>query len=110
VVAAGSFIAGSVPGDTASGNAIIYQLADSSRVLRLENFAATNGPDLFVVLSPSASPEAEGLGDYVILDALKGLSGNQNYELAADLDLAAYRSVVIWCRAFNIVFGYATVQ
>ena len=71
-----------------------------------------NRPDLFVMLSSSANPDQEGLknGAYVQLDALKGNLGNQNYELPADVDLSQYKSIVIWCCTFNIVFGYAPLQ
>jgi Electron transfer DM13 len=108
----GMFIAGSTPGDKADGKATIYRLEDGKPLLRLEDFSTTNGPDLFVVLSSSANPDQDGLknGAYVQLDALKGNVGNQNYELPADVDLSQYKSVVIWCRTFNIVFGYATLQ
>jgi hypothetical protein len=108
----GTFIAGSTPGDTAGGKATIYRLEDGKPLLRLEDFSTTNGPDLFVVLSSSANPDQDGLknGAYVQLEALKGNIGNQNYELPADVDLGQYKSVVIWCRTFNIVFGYAPLQ
>ena len=109
----GSFVAGSTPGDRAAGNATVYSIENSGQVLRLEDFSTTNGPDLFVVLSGNANPDADGIGDknnYVQLAALKGNQGNQNYALPADLDLTQYKSVVIWCRTFNIVFGYATLQ
>jgi len=26
------------------------------------------------------------------------------------VDLSQYKSVVIWCRTFNVVFGYAPLQ
>jgi hypothetical protein len=108
----GTFIAGSTPGDKASGKATIYRLEDGKPLLRLEDFSTTNGPDLFVVLSNSANPDQDGLknGVYLQLEALKGNLGNQNYELPADVDLSQYKSVVIWCRTFNIVFGYAALQ
>lgn len=108
----GSLVPGSTPGDRASGSATIYRLTDQSHVLHLEEFATTNGPDLFVVLSRNANPDADGIGDkgsYVQLEALKGNKGSQNYTLPADLDPSGYKSVVIWCRTFNIVFGYATL-
>jgi hypothetical protein len=112
VLVMGSFVAGSVPGDTADGTATIYQLADGSRLLRLEEFSATNGPDLFVALSSSANPDRDGLrnSEWIQLEALKGNQGYQNYALPADLDLSLYRTVVIWCRTFDIVFGYALVE
>ena len=111
-LATGTFIAGSTPGDKADGKATIYRLEDGKPLLRLEDFSTTNGPDLFVVLSSSANPDQDGLknGAYLQLDALKGNVGNQNYDLPADVDLSQYKSVVIWCRTFNIVFGYATLQ
>ncbi|MBC8078156.1 MAG: DM13 domain-containing protein [Chloroflexales bacterium] len=111
-LSAGTFISGSFPGDTASGRATIYRIDGGQQLLRLEDFATTNGPDLFVVLSGSANPDADGVkaGAFLQLAALKGNQGNQNYELPADIDLSQYKSVVVWCRAFNIVFGYATLQ
>ncbi len=109
----GSFVPGSTPGDRASGSATVYAIEHGTQVLRLEDFATTNGPDLFVVLSGNANPDADGIGakeHYVQLAALKGNQGNQNYDLPANLDLGQYKSVVIWCRTFNIVFGYAALQ
>jgi hypothetical protein len=110
--AQGSFVAGSTPGDRAAGKATVYKLENSSQILRLEDFSTTNGPDLFVVLSSNANPDADGIGkdNYLQLAALKGNQGNQNYELPGDIDLGKYKSVVIWCRTFNVVFGYAALQ
>ena len=39
-----------------SGEAIVYRGPDGSLLLRLENFAVTNGPDLRVILSPHQDP------------------------------------------------------
>jgi hypothetical protein len=107
----GSFIPGSTPGDRAEGSATIFRLEDGVQVVRLQDFKTTNGPDLFVVLASSANPDQDGVksGEYLQLAALKGNQGNQNYELPADADLGKYKSVVIWCRTFNVVFGYATL-
>ena len=94
----------------AEGTAIIYQLPDGSRVLRLENFSAQNGPDLHVSLSghpmPCSNAETYDSG-YVELERLKANQGNQNYALPAELDLAAFKSVVIYCKAFSVVFSTA---
>ncbi len=108
----GSFIPGSTPGDRATGGATIYRLEDGRLVLRLQDLDVTNGPDLFVVLSGADNPDQQGTtsGEHLQLDGLKGNQGNQNYELPADVDLAKYKTAVIWCRAFNIVFGYAVLQ
>lgn len=89
------------------GSATIYQLEDGSHVLRLEDFAVTNGPDLHVMLVPSSDPGSEGVDGYVDLGSLKGNIGDQNYEIPADLDPAAYGSVVIYCQPFHVLFASA---
>ncbi|GAB4114349.1 MAG: hypothetical protein Fur005_05090 [Roseiflexaceae bacterium] len=105
----GVFIAGSVPGDRAEGRALIYQLTDGSRIVRLEDFSTTNGPDLFVTLHTGGNPERD-TGEYLVLERLKGNQGNQNYSIPVTVDLSQYRSVVIWCRAFDVTFGYALFE
>jgi hypothetical protein len=40
----------------AEGNASVYQLSNGVRVVRLENFKSTNGPNLDVYLSGDPSP------------------------------------------------------
>jgi Electron transfer DM13 len=97
----------------ATGQAIIYKLADGQRVLRLENFKAAAGPDLYVHLSGHARPrsraELHGAGD-IELSQLKGNIGEQNYVLPAELDLAAFKSVVIYCKRFSVVFSTAELS
>jgi hypothetical protein len=111
-LSAGSFVNGATPGHEAQGSATIFRLEDGQQILRLADFSATNGPDLFVVLSGSANPDQDGVksGGFLQIDALKGNVGSQNYDLPPDIDLNQYKSVVIWCRAFNVVFGYAALQ
>lgn len=94
----------------ATGGAIIYQLADGQRILRFENFNAANGPDLRVILSSNPTVhETRDLGEYVELGKLKGNTGNQNYDIAADLELSKYPVVVIYCKPFHVVFATATL-
>jgi hypothetical protein len=38
---------------------------------------------------------------------LKGNVGSQSYDLAPDLDVSAFRSVVIYCRRFMTLFSTA---
>ena len=93
-----------------SGQASVYQLADGSRILRLESFSVTNGPDLYVYLVP-VDPVPDGVGSEipgsVSLGRLKGNSGDQNYEIPADLDLSKFKSVAIWCKSFAVPFAAA---
>jgi hypothetical protein len=97
----------------AEGNATIYRTPEGELVLRLEEFASTNGPDLYVALSghpmPRSSAEAHDDG-YLEIARLKANQGNQNYTLPADIDIDAFKSVVIYCRAFSVVFSTAELR
>jgi hypothetical protein len=96
-----------------TGEAIVSQLPDGSRVLRLENFETSNGPDLRVYLSAGSNDAAFGREygkDFVELGVLKGNLGSQNYSVPAGIDLAKYRNAVIWCKRFSVGFGVATLR
>jgi uncharacterized iron-regulated membrane protein len=94
-----------------SGSATILQ-QDRQQILRLEDFSVTNGPDLHVILSthPAPADRSEVGEDYVDLGSLKGNIGNQNYEIAAGIDLTEYQSIVIYCVPFHVVFATATLS
>ena len=94
-----------------SGAATVFEQGDE-RVLRFEDFTVTNGPALHVILSkhPAPSNRSEVGPDYRDLGSLKGNMGNQNYQIASDIDLSEYRSVVIYCMPFHVVFATATLN
>ena len=77
----------------------------NQRFLRLEGFETDNGPDLNVYLA-TGTPEGSP-GDFRDLGDLKGNIGDQNYELADDIDLNTYTTVFIWCVRFGVAFGAA---
>lgn len=96
-----------------SGRAILYALPDGRHVLRFEDFRTTNGPALVVYLASHPSPaSAADVTDqgYLSLGDLKGNVGNQNYPIPADVDVAGYRSVVIWCELFDVLFSPAALE
>ena len=82
----------------------ILTLADGSRLLRIEDLDTSNGPDVKVVLSPDPDGYADGA---ISLGTLKGNKGSQNYAIPNDVDVATFRSVVIWCKRFVVDFGVA---
>jgi hypothetical protein len=43
----------------------------------------------------------------VHLGPLKGNQGDQTYDLPADISLATYRPVTVWCQRFNVNFAMA---
>lgn len=92
------------------GMATIYQLPDGKKTLRLTDFHTSNGPDVQVYLvaaGDATNNETVTQAGFVPLGALKGNIGDQNYEIAADVDLTKYRAVTIWCRRFSVNFGTA---
>jgi hypothetical protein len=98
-----------------SGMATIYQLDDGKRVLRLTNFATSNGPDVHVYLvaaNDATDSDTVKKAGFVDLGSIKGNVGDQNYELPSDADLSKYQAVTIWCARFGVNFGTAplTIQ
>lgn len=110
IIADGSFIQIDVI-HGASGKANIYQLPDNTLVLRLEDFKATNGPDLHVLLTRNPDPrKPEDVGnDYIDLGKLKGNVGSQNYSVPSEVNFNDYRAVVIFCLPFQVVFSVASL-
>jgi hypothetical protein len=94
------------------GRASLLELPDGTRYLRFEDLATSNGPDLRVYLSEiPASDDWYAYGErFTDLGALKGNLGSQNYPVPADVDLARYKSAVIWCRRFTVGFGVAPLR
>ncbi len=96
-----------------TGLAMIHELPDGKRILRLSEFETSNGPDVqvYLVKASGSKPDAAvKKGNFVNLGALKGNVGDQNYEIASNLDLANYDSVTVWCRRFGVNFGTATLK
>jgi Electron transfer DM13 len=96
-----------------SGVAKILTLPDGSRILRLEDLASSDGPDLHVWLTDQDAGSADGQyddGRYVPLGKLKATHGNQNYAIPPDTNLTGLHSAVIWCDRFNVAFGSAPLS
>ena len=89
----------------AQGTVRTIPLNDGNNVLRLENFKATNGPDLYVYLSTDTKAS-----EFVSLGKLKANNGNQNYDIPENTDLQKYSKVLIWCKAFGVLFGNADLS
>jgi hypothetical protein len=98
-----------------SGMATIYQLDEGKRILRLTNFATSNGPDVHVYLiaaNDATDSDTVKKAGFVDLGSIKGNVGDQNYEVPSGADLGKYQAVTIWCARFGVNFGTAplTVQ
>jgi electron transfer DM13 len=95
------------------GTAAVYELEGGKRMLRLTDFATSNGPAVHVYLV--AAKEANDndsvkRAGFVDLGSLKGNIGNQNYDVPQDTDLGKYQSVSIWCARFGVNFGSSSLE
>jgi Electron transfer DM13 len=98
----GSFIGVEDGIHDAQGIAKVIPIEGGGDVLRLEDLVVTNGPDLYVYLSTDKSAS-----DFVNIGRLKANIGNQNYPIPDGTDMTKYDTVLIWCRAFSVLFGSA---
>jgi len=90
-----------------SGMASVYKLPDGSRLLRLENFDVTNGPDLRVLMAVSKTDVALG---YIELAKLKGNTGNQNYQVPTAVNIETHGNIIIYCQPFHVIFATAALN
>lgn len=93
-----------------SGTVRLVQNA-SGLALRFEDYSATDGPDVYVYLTPAASPS--GVADALRVLVPLGAKGGQatvrgSFNVPLDLaDASAYHGVAIWCDRFDVLFGSA---
>jgi hypothetical protein len=95
---------------TTTGTALVLELEDGTRYLRLEDLETSNGPDLRVILTDQPLSDDWHVwddGEVVDLGPLKGNIGSSNYEIPPSLDLSDLETAVIWCRRFSVGFAVA---
>lgn len=114
VLKAGTF-AGKA-GHRCSGTAELAR-DDDGLLLRFVEYEQTQGPDVFCYLTPGEDPDtraAVDAGRKVLIDG--GADGGEmtktgtfTQRLPADVDPARTNGVAIWCDAFSVPFGAATL-
>lgn len=100
-----------------SGTVTLFE-DDEGFSLRFEDYEQTQGPDVFVYLTPAADPDTTSdvdAGVKVLVDG--GADGGESTKegtftqrLRADLDPTDYAGVSIWCDRFAVPFGAATLR
>ncbi len=70
------------------------------------------GPDLHVLLDKNGQPPQtyQNINSAVNLGKLQKYKGAQRYPIPEAIDLAQFKSVVVWCRMANATFGYAPLH
>jgi hypothetical protein len=97
----------------ANGQALIVKQTDGTHALRLQDLDAANGPDLYIYLSEHRDPtNSEQLheGQDHNLGSLKATTGSFNYTIDPSIDISKVKSVVIYCRAFSVIFSVAALD
>ncbi|MDQ6859174.1 MAG: DM13 domain-containing protein [Chloroflexota bacterium] len=78
-------------------------------VLRFENVAITNAPDVHVYLS-SEQGGRWNEATSVYLGPLKATDGSFNYVVPGESNSPLARSVVVWCRQFSVLVTWADLH
>jgi Electron transfer DM13. len=79
-----------------------------------DNFKTSSGPDVKVFLSPK---QVEDIGprdavdvEGLYLGIIKEFSGKQAYAIPKETNLKDYKSVVLHCEAYSVVWGGANLR
>lgn len=86
-----------------SGTVSVYEKA-GVRKLVFTNFSTDGGPDLRIYLAENTA--LRNFAEVTKLDR----SGNFSVELPSGVDPTKQRSVLIWCKAFSVLFGSAELR
>lgn len=119
-VSRGSFV-GADAAHQVSGTVTLFD-DDAGAFLRFEAYSQTQGPDVFVYLTPAPVPNTTAAiraGVRVLVDG--GADGGESTKtghftqvLPADsiagVDLASFGGVGIWCDRFAVPFGWASLE
>lgn len=99
-----------------SGKVDLIVDSDGKKKLVLSNLSTSNGPDVHVWLSKGPVVEGQA-GWFVAKDhehfdvaPIKGNQGNQVYTLPDNINFSDWKSVTLWCEAFNVSFGAAELS
>lgn len=91
-----------------TGSVLLIRTSDGV-VLRFDTVAMTNAPDVHVYLSRDTGGKwSEATSLY--LGPLKATNGSFNYAVPRDVDVSAYKSVVVWCRQFSVLVTWADLH
>lgn len=91
---------------TGSGDVLLIQAPDGSLILRFQDYAVRNGPDLHVYLTPDPGGDVHVDGA-LDLGKIKATQGFVNYDVPSGVDPATFRAAVIYCVPFSVTFATA---
>jgi hypothetical protein len=98
----GSFVNGS--GHSTTGNVKLAKDASGKKFLVFENLKTDSGPDLKLYLAEDV--KATNFSEI----ASKVSNGSYQVEVPSSVDTDKKRKVLIWCKAFSVLFGSADLK
>ncbi len=101
VLASGDFIASA---HEVQGRVLLIE-SGGKKIIRFEDFETINGPDLRIYLSADTTNN-----DFIDLGEIKATKGNVNYDIPTGTDTEKYNNVLVWCRAFRVLFSHADLS
>lgn len=78
--------------------------------LTLTDFSTRSAPDLKIFLSPitvGKLTNKNATDGAILVASLKSNKGDQSYSLPPDIDLTAYKSIIIHCKKYTKLWGAA---
>lgn len=96
-----------------SGMLAIYRLRDGSHMLRFEDVYVTPNVDLEIHVSSVGRPtSSDGFtrAGHEHVAMMPVTTGSINYEIPDHVDLADWRSIVIWCEPLQLAYAGATLE
>ena len=95
--------------NTVTGSGSVAQDGDRVTVTLGKDFKTHDRSDLFLLLHKSARPKRASKSKVAALGKLKS-QGTQNFNIGMPPTvLGQYKSVAVWSRDTNTIFGYATI-
>ncbi len=88
-----------------TGKASIYQDKNKNYNLVFENFKTDPGPDLRIYLA-----EDKVLTNFIQITDKVTTNGSYVLPIPSSIDLKKQTTVVIWCKAFSVLFGSASLK
>jgi hypothetical protein len=92
--------------DFGSGKVVVADV-NGTLYLRFQNVNIAGAPDVYVYLSDRTDGQP---GRFSNLGKLKATNGSFNYSIPANLDLTQAKSVVLYCRTFNVTITFAVLE
>ncbi|MHA1984537.1 MAG: DM13 domain-containing protein [Candidatus Hodarchaeales archaeon] len=94
------------------GNVSIINASSNLKLFFHNNVEINSGPDLYIYLSknPSFSSINDDPGEYIDLGKLPQQNGPFNVSITGITTVSEYKSVVIWCLPFTVIFSFASLE